>query len=104
MRHLTIPEPKDVIRGELAVPGDWVVANITTHMSWPVKAQKVSYRGVDVWVMPLMKDRYPAIAINRPPGLSREDCELLLNGSRILATEAIRLLAVIRVAAIHKSQ
>lgn len=41
MRHLTIAEPKAVIRGELAVPGDWVVANIDTHMSWPVKAQKV---------------------------------------------------------------
>jgi hypothetical protein len=24
MRHLTIPEAKDVICGELAVPGDWV--------------------------------------------------------------------------------
>jgi hypothetical protein len=84
MRHLTIPEPKDVLRGELAVPGDWVVANIATHMSWPVNAQKVRYRGVDVWVMPLMKDRYPAIAINRRPGLSRGDCELLL--MRFLST------------------
>ena len=57
MRHLTIPEAKDVICGELSVPGDWVVANIATNMFWPVKAQKVAFCGVDVWVMPLMKDR-----------------------------------------------
>jgi hypothetical protein len=50
MRHLTIPEAKDVICGELAVPGDWVVANIATNMFWPVKAQKVAFCGVDVWV------------------------------------------------------
>jgi hypothetical protein len=84
MRHLTIPEAKDVICGELAVPGDWVVANIATNMFWPVKAQKVAFCGVDVWVMPLMKDRYPALAINRPPGRSREDCERLL--MRFLST------------------
>ena len=84
MRHLTIPEAKDVICGELAIPGDWVVANIATNMFWPVKAQKVAFCGVDVWVMPLMKDRYPALAINRPPRRSREDCERLL--MRFLST------------------
>jgi hypothetical protein len=49
-----------------------------------VKAQKVAFCGVDVWMMPLMRDRYPALAINRPPGLSREDCERLL--MRFLST------------------
>jgi hypothetical protein len=34
MRHLTIPEAKDAICGELTVPGDWVVANIATQMYW----------------------------------------------------------------------
>jgi len=48
MRHLKIPEEKDVICGELAVPGDWVMANIATNMFWPVKAQKVAFCGVDV--------------------------------------------------------
>jgi hypothetical protein len=80
MRHLTIPEEKDVICGELAVPGDWVMANIATNMFWPVKAQKVAFCGVDVWLMPLMKDRYPALAIKRPPRL--------VSGARHSATSA----------------
>jgi hypothetical protein len=74
----TIPEPKDVFVGELAQNGDWVVANIDTTMAWPVKAEKFKYRGKEVWVLPIMRGMYPCIAINRPHGMSREDCQRLL--------------------------
>ena len=43
--HLTIPDVKDVIVGELAERGEWIVANIQTGSFWPVNAQKVQYRG-----------------------------------------------------------
>jgi hypothetical protein len=73
-----IPEAKDVIVGELAERGDWIVANIETTSGWPVHAQKVLYRGQTIWIMPLMKDRYPALAMKRPAGKSRDDCERLV--------------------------
>ena len=46
-----IPKLADVINGELAFRGDWVVASIDARMSWPVKAQKVLYRGCALWVL-----------------------------------------------------
>lgn len=78
MLNIKIPEAKDVLAGELAERGQWIVANVETASSWPVKAQKVTYRGRTIWIMPIMKDRYPAVAMKQPPGLSREACEKLI--------------------------
>jgi hypothetical protein len=47
-------------------------------MAWPVKAEKFKYRGKEVWVLPVMRDMFPSIAIKGPQGLSREDCGRLL--------------------------
>jgi hypothetical protein len=33
---LEISEAKDVIKCELAKNGDWIVANVETHMPWTV--------------------------------------------------------------------
>lgn len=77
---LEIPELKDVIKGELAKNGDWVVANIDTQMSWPLRSQKVRYRGLELWVLPIMKDHYPGVALNRLGGISLEDAERLIMG------------------------
>ena len=74
-RGPSIPEIRDVIVGELAERGEWVVANVVTSMSWPVKAQKVTYRGAVVWILPLMRRFYPAVVMKRPEGMSRQDCE-----------------------------
>lgn len=78
LRKVRIPDAKEVFVGELAERGEWIVANIQTRSVWPVKAQKVSFRGESVWIIPLMKDHFPAVAINRPSGKSREQCEELL--------------------------
>lgn len=83
---LTIPDVRDVIVGELAECGYWVVARIKAGSFWPVKAQKVPYRGAIVWILPVMKNFFPAVAMKVPPGKSREDCERLL--MRFLSTLA----------------
>src|SRR4051812_43412403 len=66
-----IPERKHVFVGELAVRGDWVVVNVQTNAFWTVRAQKVAYRGEDVWILPLMRDMYPAVAVKIRGGHDR---------------------------------
>jgi hypothetical protein len=73
-----IPELKDVITGELAVIGKWVVASVNARMSWPVRAQKVRYRGVELWVLPVTKDHFPGIALNCPGSMQGDDAERLI--------------------------
>jgi hypothetical protein len=77
-RLLTIPDHKDVIVGELAERGEWIVANIRTDGWWPVNAQKVMYRGEAVWILPVMKGFHPAVAMKVPQTKSRSECEKLL--------------------------
>src|SRR6266705_6080768 len=76
--HPQIPDHRDVIKGELAQSGEWVVANIDTNSFWPITSQKVRWRGVDIWIMPIMRGFYPAVAIKVPPGKSRRECEQLI--------------------------
>src|ERR1700688_2268300 len=73
-----IPERKDVFVGELARVGEWIVANISTDSFWPVTAQKVRWGGIDIWIMPIMKNVHPAVAVMIPPGKSRAHCEELI--------------------------
>jgi hypothetical protein len=73
-----IPDHKDVIKGELAQSGEWIVANISTDSFWPIVSQKVRWRGVDIWIMPIMKGFYPAVAMMVPPGRARAECEVLM--------------------------
>ena len=53
-----IPDHKDVFEGELARSGDWIVANIATDSFWPITTQKVRWRGVDIWILPIMKNAW----------------------------------------------
>jgi len=73
-----IPDLKDVISGELAESGDWIVANISTNSFWPINSQKVRWRDVDIWIMPIMKGCYPALAMKLPQGRGRDECEELV--------------------------
>jgi hypothetical protein len=73
-----VPELKDVIAGELAAAGRWLVASVNARMSWPVTAQSVKYRGAELWVLPLTKEHYPGIAFSRPQSMLREDAERLI--------------------------
>jgi hypothetical protein len=76
--QLEIPEVKDVIVGELSERGDWVVANVETNAPWPVKAQKVPFRNKLIWIIPLMKGYYPAVAIKMDGDKDRAYYERLL--------------------------
>jgi hypothetical protein len=76
--HLEIPTHEEVFVGELAERGDWIVANIQTDSYWPVTSQKVRWRGVDIWIVPITKRFYPAVAMMVPRGKHRAECEELL--------------------------
>jgi hypothetical protein len=78
MLNLKIPEVKEVIVGELSVRGNWIVANIETGAAWPVHSQKVQYRGETIWIMPVMTDHFPAVAMQVPLGRSPRECERLI--------------------------
>jgi hypothetical protein len=78
MLDLKIPTVNDVIIGELAERGEWVLANIQDGATWPVNSQKVIFHDEAVWIMPIMTDRFPAVAMKVRPGKSRAECERLL--------------------------
>jgi hypothetical protein len=78
MRSFEIPDAKDVITGELAIHGEWLVASVHTNGSWAVHSQKVAYRGRDIWTLPVAIDVFPGAAIKRPPDLEWIDCQRLL--------------------------
>src|SRR6202040_3986628 len=52
--------------------------NISTNSFWPITSQKVRWRGVDIWIMAIMKGFYPAVAMKVPPGKGRAECEELV--------------------------
>ena len=71
------PEIKDieaVLTGELATRGDWLVANVQTNSFWPVNPQKVSYRGEEIWILPIMNGFFPSVAMKVPTGKTRDEC------------------------------
>jgi hypothetical protein len=69
---------KDIYHGELGQNGHWLVANISTASFWPINPQKVRWRGVDIWIMPVTKSTFPALAMMVPPGKGRSECEELM--------------------------
>lgn len=81
---LEIPKLGDVLVGELAHSGYWVVANVETNSFWPVNPQKQIYRGESIWILPITHKHFPAIAMRVRSVLDRADCERLL--MRFLST------------------
>jgi hypothetical protein len=77
-RFPEIPDIKAILVGELAKRGNWVVANIQTNSYWPVTAQKVMYRGEEVWILPLMNGFFPSVAMMVSHGRSRDHCVRIL--------------------------
>ena len=73
-----IPELRDVLTGDLKEHGRWLVASINTSMSWTLAAQKVLYREMELWVLPVTKEHYPGVALNRPVSMARDAAERLL--------------------------
>jgi hypothetical protein len=89
--HRVLPERQDVYKGELAERGDWVVAYVQTDAPWPINVQKVTWRDQIFWVIPLMKDAYPAIATRASKGADRARCaELLMRFLSVLSWVEVR--------------
>lgn len=79
-----IKEIGDVLVGELATHGDWVVANIQTTSFWPDTSQKVRYRGEIIWILPIMNGYFPSVAMKVPAGKTRDECAAII--MRFLST------------------
>lgn len=73
-----IPELKDVLTDDLKQHGRWLVASVNARMSWTLTVQKVLYREAELWVLPVTKEHYPGVALNRPVSMAREAAERLL--------------------------
>ena len=73
-----LPNPKEVIVGELAERGEWIVASIQPSSYWPIETQRIEWRGRVMWVIPVMKGFFPAVAIRVTEGLDRLACEELI--------------------------
>lgn len=73
-----IPELKDVLTGDLKEHGRWLVASVNARMSWTLTVQKVLFRGAELWVLPVTKEHYPGVALNRPASMAREAAERVL--------------------------
>lgn len=78
LRRELFTDLNEVIVDDLGQNADWLVAGVRTTGSWPVRTQKVIYRGETLWIMPLMRQFEPSIAMRRPASKSREQCELLM--------------------------
>ena len=57
--------------------GYWHVASLSTDSFWPTQAQKQSWHGVDIWIMPLTREFCPAVAMRGNYG-NREEQKLLM--------------------------
>ncbi len=73
-----VPQLKDIFVGDLAETADWVVANLETKLFWSVSAQKVTYRGEALWIVPVTETSYPAVAMKARPDFPRPACEKLI--------------------------
>lgn len=56
----------------------WHIANVRTHLPWPVRAQSVRFAGQEVWVFPLLHNRQPSVAISTAESSAPEAAERVL--------------------------
>lgn len=73
---LEVPESADYFEGELAERGEWIVANISSGLSWPVKPQKLVYGGIRFWILPVTQKTYPGIALKLTDGMTRQEAHV----------------------------
>lgn len=60
----SLPDLKEVLTPDLLTHGYWLVASLSADSFWPTKVQKLHWRGVDFWIIPVTKRSYPAVATN----------------------------------------
>lgn len=75
---LEILELKDVLKGELIERGYWFYVNLGRRTTWPVIGSKIIFEGKNFYVIPVTKERYPAIAVKGENYEERQKYEKLL--------------------------
>lgn len=65
MMKLEIVDLAEALVGEIAEPGNWIIANLETAISWPVTYQAYAYDGLRFYIIPLTRGRAPAVAVRR---------------------------------------
>ena len=88
---ITLPSMKELFTGELAINGNWVVANLDTAIPWPTKVVKVSFRDRSLFLLPPASaprqegaaipsnETYPSIAINLNAGEQFDNGMLIIS-------------------------
>lgn len=69
----------DILVGDLAELGNWLVANVETSIPWPTSTAKVSFRGHAIFLAPKTSTTYPFVAIKLPPSLTYKDGQKLIS-------------------------
>lgn len=68
----------EVMKDDLLVPGRWIVGNISGSIAWTQKLQRLHFRGAELFVLPVMTDGCPAVAVRVENGMSDEDARRLI--------------------------
>jgi hypothetical protein len=64
-----LPALRDIFADELAMPGRWIVANVSGSVYWTRKTKQARYRDLDIFALPATKEgSYPALAVRMLPG------------------------------------
>ncbi|WP_057460832.1 methylamine utilization protein MauJ [Pseudovibrio sp. POLY-S9] len=74
MIKLELLEQKDIWTEELKRPGNWVVANIDTSVSWPTQVHTIIYEDIQYWIIPITQNAYPGITA-RAEGITPEELQ-----------------------------
>jgi hypothetical protein len=88
---IVLPSIQELISGELAVSGNWVVGNLDTHIPWPTTVTKVTFRDRALFLLPptstgmpggspfSSNETYPCVAVRLSTGEQFDNGVLLIS-------------------------
>jgi len=89
LSQTSTPTVAEIFVGDLAVVGNWVVANVRSSVAWPLKVETVEFRGYRIFLVPrttatVVADgstvtMYPFAAVKMPDGAPFKDGRHLLS-------------------------
>jgi len=63
----------------------WIIAYVEPAIAWPVRAQKVTYRGIEFFLVPHTNDAQSAVAVRANSGSDKELRERLTRFISVLS-------------------
>ena len=87
MIELKLSTIDEIIEGEMAERGHWMVANIKGNYFWPIRKQSYVFKGTKFWIFPLTEKFYPAVTmrLNGPSYADPQSKKLLMKFISALA-------------------